>query len=246
MLTPSKRGELIASRAAISARSEPSAVAEPIIAAPPSVIVVRTSAKSKLIRPGIRIKSLIPRVALYNTSLAMANASTKEVDSSPMSKRRSFGMTMTVSHCFFNSEIPSKAYFFRIRPSHSKGVVTIPTVKMPLRFAIPATTGAPPVPVPPPIPAVTNIISALSMVSSISCRFSSTASLPTSGRAPAPKPLVRAVPTCTLISAKLFLSAWASVFRAMYSTLSKPMFIMLLMAFPPPPPTPITLILAFS
>ena len=216
------------------------------MAAPPSVIVVRTSAKSRLIRPGIKIKSLIPRVALYKTSLAIANASTNEVDSSPISNRRSFGMTITVSHCFFNSDIPSRAYFFLIRPSHSNGVVTIPTVKIPLRLAIPATTGAPPVPVPPPIPAVTNTMSALSIVSSISCRFSSTASRPTSGRAPAPKPLVRAVPTCTFILAKLFLSACASVFRAMYSTLSKPIFIILLIAFPPPPPTPITLILAFS
>ncbi len=142
--------------------------------------------------------------------------------------------------------IPSRAYFLRTLPSHSKGVVIIPTVRMPRRLAIPATTGAPPVPVPPPIPAVTKIISALSTASSISCRFSSTASRPISGRAPAPRPLVNAEPTWILISALLFFRAWASVFKAIYSTLSSPIFIILLMALPPPPPTPITLILAFS
>ena len=41
----------------------------------------------------------------------------------------------------------------RRRPSNEKGVVTIPTVRMPMPLAMPATTGAAPLPVPPPMPA---------------------------------------------------------------------------------------------
>ena len=109
--------------------------------------------------------------------------------------KRSFGITITVSQFFFNSRIPSIANFERTLPSQTKGVVTTPTVKIPFLFAIPATIGAPPVPVPPPIPAVIKTMSAPSIASSISWRFSSTASRPISGRAPAPKPEVRDLPT---------------------------------------------------
>ena len=38
-------------------------------------------------------------------------------------------------------------------PSKVKGVVTMPTVRMPISFAMDATMGAAPLPVPPPIPA---------------------------------------------------------------------------------------------
>ena len=39
----------------------------------------------------------------------------------------------------------------------TKGLVTTPTVRIPISFAAPAITGAAPVPVPPPIPQVTKI-----------------------------------------------------------------------------------------
>ena len=41
----------------------------------------------------------------------------------------------------------------RRRPSKLKGVVTMATVRMPIAFAVAATTGAAPLPVPPPMPA---------------------------------------------------------------------------------------------
>ena len=45
-------------------------------------------------------------------------------------------------------------------PSKWKGLVTTPTVRMPISRAICAMTGAAPVPVPPPMPAVTKHICA--------------------------------------------------------------------------------------
>ena len=56
--------------------------------------------------------------------------------------------------------IPSFDISILFRPSNEKGLVTTPTVRIPICFAISATIGAPPVPVPPPIPAVINTISA--------------------------------------------------------------------------------------
>ena len=57
-------------------------------------------------------------------------------------------------------------------------------------FAISATTGAAPVPVPPPIPAVMNTILAPLIEAVISSLLSSAAFCPISGLAPAPNPLV--------------------------------------------------------
>ena len=76
------------------------------------------------------------------------------------------------------------------RPSNANGLVTTPTVKAPESLAIFATTGAAPVPVPPPLPAVTNTMSAPHRASSISALFSSAASDPIFGSAPAPRPRV--------------------------------------------------------
>ena len=75
-------------------------------------------------------------------------------------------------------------------PSKPKGVVTTPTVRMPISFAIFATTGAAPVPVPPPIPAVMNAISEPVRTSVRASLDSSAALRPTSGLAPAPIPFV--------------------------------------------------------
>ena len=63
------------------------------------------------------------------------------------------------STCCSNAAIPFSAESKRRLPSKLNGVVTTPTVKMPISLAISATTGAAPVPVPPPIPAVTNTMS---------------------------------------------------------------------------------------
>ena len=61
---PSRSGEEMASLAARSARRSPEAMALDMSAVPPSSIVVRTSAKSRLMRPWTVMSSEIPRVAL--------------------------------------------------------------------------------------------------------------------------------------------------------------------------------------
>src|SRR5262249_3604915 len=68
--------------------------------------------------------------------------------------------------------------------------------------------------------------------------------LPTSGLAPAPKPLVSFTPSWILIGACDICSACRSVFATRNSTPSTLALIMRFTALPPPPPTPITLIFA--
>ena len=64
-----------------------------------------------------------------------------------------------------------------------------------------------PVPVPPPRPTVTKTMSEFSNTSRIFSVSSRAASRPTSGLAPAPKPLVSLAPSCTLTGACDLLSA---------------------------------------
>ena len=82
---------------ATRARSSPDASPVPIIALPISVITVRTSAKSRLIRPGSTIRSVIERTPECSTWSAMAKASVKVVRSLAMRNRFWFGMTIRVS-----------------------------------------------------------------------------------------------------------------------------------------------------
>jgi hypothetical protein len=65
-------------------------------------------------------------------------------------------MMISVSTTFCSSAMPPSASRMRRPPSNWNGLVTTPTVNMPISRAIRATTGAAPVPVPPPMPAVTN------------------------------------------------------------------------------------------
>ena len=123
--------------------------------------------------------------------------------------------------------------------------MTTPTVKAPNSFVILAIAGAAPVPVPPPIPAVINTISQPSNALTKTSRFSSTAWLPTSALAPAPKPFVSSLPIWSLIWELFSSRSWASVLTAINSTLSNPDNIILFKALPPAPPTPTTAILAF-
>jgi len=112
------------------------------------------------------------------------------------------------------------------------------------RLSSSAITGAAPVPVPPPSPAVTNTMSAPLRASLMSSRDSAAAPCPICGFAPAPRPLVRLAPMCSLRSASVIWSAWASVFAAMNSTPDRPASIIRLTALVPPPPTPTTLMTA--
>ena len=242
-LTSSSNGLATACSAAMRARSGPVAKAEPIIAIPISLITVRTSAKSTFTVPAQLMISAMPETALCNTSLAALNASKNGTSSPKTSINFSLGITINESTCLDNSSKPSAATLVRL-PSNANGLVTTATVKIPISFAICAITGAAPVPVPPPIPAVINSISAPSINSAIASRSSKAASRPTSGFAPAPKPLVMASPICKIVLAWLFFKACISVLAQMNSTPPTLFSIMCATALPPQPPTPITLITA--
>ncbi len=216
----------------------------PIRAEPASDMTDLTSAKSRLIRPGVVMRSVMPWTPESRTWSADLKASSTETWRSEMDSSRSFGMTMRVSTSSRSSAMPSSAWLARRRPSKVNGRVTTPMVRAPSERAMLATTGAPPVPVPPPSPAVTKTMSAPLRTSSISSRWSSAALRPTAGLAPAPSPRVSSRPTSSLTSASLINSACASVLMAMNSTPLRPTSIIRLMALTPPPPTPMTLMTA--
>ena len=147
----------------------------PISDAPASCMIVRTSAKSRLIRPGTVMRSVMPCTPWRRTSSAIRKASMIEVRRSTTSIRRSLGMMMTESTCFSSAEMPSSARRVRCAPSKVNGRVTTPTVSAPCSRAVWAITGAAPVPVPPPSPAVTKTMSAPRTASFSSSRLSSAA-----------------------------------------------------------------------
>ena len=74
----SSSGEETAVRAASAARFSPDAMPMPISAEPASLMIVRTSAKSRLTSPGTVIRSVIPWTPWRRTSSAIRNASTIE------------------------------------------------------------------------------------------------------------------------------------------------------------------------
>ncbi|MNL05968.1 hypothetical protein D3C87_1265870 [compost metagenome] len=75
IFTFSRSGEEIAAVAASTARLSPLAAPVPMIAIPFADITVRMSAKSKLIKPRMLIKSEIPLTACKRTSSAFLNVS---------------------------------------------------------------------------------------------------------------------------------------------------------------------------
>ena len=64
----------------------------PMSAVPASFMIVRTSAKSRLIRPGIVIRSQMPCTPWRSTSSAIRKASSIDVERSSTSSSRSFGI----------------------------------------------------------------------------------------------------------------------------------------------------------
>jgi len=158
----------------------------------------------------------------------------------------SLGMVISESQWWLSSSMPLSATCMRRRPSNGDGFVTTATVRMPISLASWATTGAAPVPVPPPMPAVMKTMSAPSSASIRRSRSSSAAWRPTSGLAPAPRPLVTLLPSCSCSFAPQFLIACESVLAVMNSTPSTLLLTMWATALPPPPPTPITLMIALG
>ena len=70
----------------------------PISALPAPDMTHLTSAKSRLIRPGVVIRLVMPWTPESSTSSAERNASISETPTSPSCSSRSLGMTMSVSH----------------------------------------------------------------------------------------------------------------------------------------------------
>ncbi len=165
------------------ARPSPWASPVPIIALPIiPPITARTSAKSRLIRPGFIIKSVMLLTPEYRTSSAILKASAKVVFSLATRKRFWLGMMIRVSTLLF------EAFFYPLFSSAH----TICAFKM-KRFcdntdgkdifsrAALAMIGAAPVPFPLHIPAVTKSMLLPSIWARTSSILSSADALPTSG-----------------------------------------------------------------
>ena len=160
LMVVSSSGDSTAILIASAALFSPLPCPIPICAIPLSFMTVCTSAKSRLIREGTLIRSVIPCTACCNTSSAFFKPSSMPVLLSTISRSFSFGMTISVSTCSFSFSIPLSALVIRFLASKRKGLVTTPIVRISMDLAMDATTGAAPVPVPPPIPQVTNTMSA--------------------------------------------------------------------------------------
>ena len=155
----SSSGDSTARWAASIARWSPTPIPIPSSAVPASAMIVRTSAKSRLISPGSVIRSEMPCTPWRSTSSAIRNASTIDTRLSSTDRSREFGITISVSTSRESTSIPRSACSPRREPSNENGLVMIPTVRAPISRAIRATTGAAPVPVPPPAPAAMNTMS---------------------------------------------------------------------------------------
>ena len=164
-----------------------------------------------MITPVTAIRSEIDCTPLWSTLSTSLNASSNDVVLSIISLKRSLGITIKVSTCFFKSSRPKRAFSILLLPSNLNGFVTIPTVSDPSSWAISAIIGAAPVPVPPPIPQATKTISAPDKASSSSLLLSRAAALPTSGFAPAPLPPVIFLPIWILLGHNEALSPCKSV-----------------------------------
>ena len=119
MLTSSS-GLAIAWRAASTARFSPVARPMPMSADPASFMIARTSAKSRLIRPGIVMMSLIPWTPWRRTSSTTRNASMIEVFFWTTSLSRSFGIVISVSTWALSSSAAFSAMSLRLAPSNAE------------------------------------------------------------------------------------------------------------------------------
>ncbi len=133
----------MACSAAMRARSSPLAWPTAISAAPPSDMIVRTSAKSRLIKPGTVISSEMPWIPWRSTSSATRKACCRLARLSTICSSRSLGMTISVSACSLSLAMPDSADWMRREPSKVKGRVTTPMVSAPTSLAIWATMASP-------------------------------------------------------------------------------------------------------
>ena len=104
----------------------------PMRAEPASLMIIFTSAKSVLIRPGVVMRSVMPWTPWSRTSSAILKAFSIDVFSLETVSSRSFGMTIRVSTFSFSFWMPGSAWTERRRPSKANGRVTTPMVRAPM------------------------------------------------------------------------------------------------------------------
>ena len=236
----SSSGEATACSAASIARRSPVPMPIPSSALPASHMIVRTSAKSRLIRPGSVTRSDTPWTPWRSTSSATRNASTIDVLRSSTDSNRLLGTTISVSTSAASALIPASAWSRRREPSNWNGRVTIPTVSAPSSREIWATIGAAPVPVPPPAPAAMNTMSDPRSIALIRSCSSTADRRPRSGSEPDPSPRVIESPMWSVSCAADCWSDCKSVLTARNSTPSISASTIRLTALTPAPPTPTT------
>ena len=129
----SSNGLEIAVSAAEIDRLSPRALPMPISAVPAPCMTDFTSAKSRLISPGVVIRSVIPCTPDISTWSADLKASSTLTARSLIDSSLSLGMTMSVSTSARSSSMPVSAWRARRRPSNPKGRVTTPMVSAPMR-----------------------------------------------------------------------------------------------------------------
>ena len=203
-----------------------------------------TSAKSRLIRPGVVIRSVMPWTPDSSTWSAALNASSTETCRSEIDSRRSFGMTISVSTSARSRSIPVSAWTARRLPSKPNGRVTTPIVSAPSeratlrdhRGAAGAGAAALARGDEDHVGALEHLLDLLAVV------FGGLA--PTSGFAPGAKPAGQFPADVELDVGVAHQRACASVLIAMNSTPLSPSSIMRLTALTPPPPIPTTLMTA--
>ncbi len=105
----SSSGLEIAFSAAATARSSPRAEPMPMSAEPAPDMTDLTSAKSRLIRPGVVIRSVMPWTPDSSTWSAALNASRTLTCRSEMDSSRSFGITISVSTSLRSVSMPASA-----------------------------------------------------------------------------------------------------------------------------------------
>ena len=129
----SSSGLATASSAALIARSAPRDEPMPMRADPAPCMTDFTSAKSRLMRPGVVMRSVMPCTPASSTWSAVANASSIEMPRSLISSSRSFGTTMRVSTSFFRRATPCSAWVCRDAcPRSRTACVTTPMVSAPI------------------------------------------------------------------------------------------------------------------
>ena len=119
----SSNGLEMAISAASTARLSPRAEPMPISADPAPHMTDFTSAKSRLISPGVVIRSVMPDTPCSSTWSADLNASRTLMLRSEIDSSRSLGMTMRVSTSLRSSSMPVSADSARRRPSKPNGRV---------------------------------------------------------------------------------------------------------------------------